>query len=185
MKPHHICKIKSVPEFLVSESESIQSNSKTESCIAAADDTLLAVKVAILRRMSENASLFGCCLIRQQVLDCLLCVLRQPITCGLHAPRLHGGIEPTWQPQLCSAARTRGSRGLQLGSNGVLESSRLTLSLRPLLVAVSSALDLGCSEGSSRLLPLVPQGRVPWLLRQHRHRGHVLHELRTWSRWFS
>ena len=69
MKPHHIHKIKSVPEFLVSESESIQSDPKTKSCIAAADDTLLTVKVAVLRHTSENASLFGCCLIRQQVLD--------------------------------------------------------------------------------------------------------------------
>ena len=62
MKPHHICKIKSVSEFLVSESESIQSDAKTKSCVAAADDTLLAVKVAVLRRPTENASLFGCCL---------------------------------------------------------------------------------------------------------------------------
>ena len=76
-------------------------------------------------------------------------------------------------------------RGLQLGSNGVLESSRLALSLRLSLVAVSSTLDLSCSEGSSRLLPLVPQGRVPWLSHQHRHRGHVLHELRAWSRRFN
>ena len=75
--------------------------------------------------------------------------------------------------------------GLQLGSNGVLELSHLTLSLRPLLVAVLSMLDLSCSEGSSCLLPLVPQGRVPWLSRQHRHWGHVLHELRTWSHRFS
>ena len=76
-------------------------------------------------------------------------------------------------------------RGLQLGSNRVLESSCLALSLRPSLVAVLSMLDLSCSEGSLHLLPLVPQGKVPWLLCQHRHRGHVLHELRTWSRRFS
>ncbi len=59
------------------------------------------------------------------------------------------------------------------------------LSLRPLLVVESSTLDLGCSEGLSRLLPLVPQGRVPWLSCHHRHRGHVLYELRTLSRRFS
>ena len=76
-------------------------------------------------------------------------------------------------------------RGFQLGSNGVLESSRLTLSLHPSLVVASSTLDLSCSEGSSRLLAWVPQGMVPWLSCQHRHRGHVLHELRTWSCWFS
>ncbi len=75
--------------------------------------------------------------------------------------------------------------GLQLGSNGVLESSRLVLSLHPSLVVSSSMLDLSRSEGSLCLLPLVPQGRVPWLPRQHRHRGHVLYELRTWSCWFS
>ena len=75
--------------------------------------------------------------------------------------------------------------GFQLGSNGVLKSSRLVLSLRPLLVASSSTLDLSCSEGSSRLLAWVPQGRVPRLSCQHRHWGHVLHELRTWSHRFS
>ncbi len=172
-------------EFLVSESESIQGNSKTKSCVAAADDTLFAVMVAILRHTSENASLLGCHLIQQQVLDRQLCVLRQPVTRSLHTPRLHDGIEPTWQPQLCSAAGTHGSCGLQLGSDGVLESSRLALSLRPLLVTASSTFDLGRSEGSSRLLTLVPQGRVPWLTSHYRHRGHVLYELRTWSRWFS
>ncbi len=62
MKPHHICEIKLVLEFLISESESIQCDSKAESCFTAADDMLLAL-VAILRRMSENASLFGCRLI--------------------------------------------------------------------------------------------------------------------------
>ncbi len=81
--------------------------------------------------------------------------------------------------------RTRGTRGFQLGSNGLLELSRLVLSLRPSLVASSSMLDLSCSEGSSHLLALVPQGRVPWLSCQHRHRGHVLHKLHTWSRRFS
>ena len=149
MKPHHIRKIKSVPEFLVSESESIQSDSKTESCIAAADDMLLAVKVAVLRRMSENASLFGCCLFRQQVLDRELSILRQPTACRFHTPWLHGGIKPSGQPQFCSATRTRGMRGLQLGSNRVLESPRLALSLCLSLVAASSTLDLSCSEGSS------------------------------------
>ena len=68
MKPHHIRKIKSVPEFLISESESVQLDSKAESCFAAADDTLLAL-VAVLRCTSENASLFRCRLIQQQALD--------------------------------------------------------------------------------------------------------------------
>ncbi len=68
MKPHHIRKIKLVPEFLASESESVQLDSKTESCFAAADDTLLTL-VAVLRRLLENASLFQCRLVQQQVLD--------------------------------------------------------------------------------------------------------------------
>ncbi len=127
MKPHHIRKIKSVPEFLISESESIQRDSKTESCVAAADDALLTVKVAILHRTTENASLFGCRLFRQQVLDRELSVLWQPVACRFHAPRLHGRIKPSGQPQLHSATRTRGMRSLQLGSNGVLESSHLVL----------------------------------------------------------
>ncbi len=114
-----------------------------------------------------------------------LCVLGQPVTHRLHTPRLHDGIEPTWQPQLCSAVGTHGPRGLQLGSNGVLESSRLALSLCLLLVMALSMFDLGHSEGSSCLLTLVPQGRVPWLTSQHRHWGHVLYELHTWSRRFS
>ncbi len=185
MKPHHICKITSVLEFLVSESESIQGDSKTKSCVAAADDTLFAVMVAVLHRTSEKASLLGCHLIRQQVLDRQLCVLRQPVTRRFHTPRLHDRIEPTWQPQLCSTAGTHGSHSLQLGSNGVLESSRLVLSLRPLLVTASSTFDLGRSEGSSHLLTLVPQGRVPWLTSHYRHWGHMLYELHSWSRWFS
>ncbi len=172
-----------MPEFLVSES--IQSDAKTESCVAAADNTLLTVKVAVLRHTTENTSLFGCRLFRQQVLDHELSVLRQPIACRLDAPRLHSRIEPSGQPQLRTATRTHGMRGLQLGSNGVLELSRLMLLLRLSLVAAVSTLDLSCSEGLSRLLALVPQGRVPWLLCQHRHWGHVLHKLRTWSHRFS
>ena len=80
---------------------------------------------------------------------------------------------------------THGSCGLQLGSNGVLESLRLTLLLCPSLVTASSTFDLGRSEGSLRLLTLVPQGRVPWLSSHYRHRGHVLYELGTWSHQFS
>ena len=62
MKPHHIGKIKSVPEFLISELESVQLDPKTESCFAAADNMLLTL-VAILHRLSENTSLLRHCLI--------------------------------------------------------------------------------------------------------------------------
>ncbi len=185
MKPCHIRKIKSVLEFLISESESIQGNSKTKSCVAAADDTLFAGMMAVLCLTLENASLLGCHLIRQQVLDSQLCILGQPVTHRFRTPWLHDGIEPTWQPQLCSAAGTHGLRGLQLGSNRVLELSRLALSLHPSLVTASSMFNLGRHEGSSRLLTLVPQGRVPWLTSHYRHWGHVLYELGTWSRRFS
>ncbi len=53
MKPHHIHKIKSVSEFLVSES--IQLDTKSKSCVGTANDTLLHL-VAVPRLASENAS---------------------------------------------------------------------------------------------------------------------------------